>query len=126
MKNAVTQFANRFLQGTNRERAANALLIGALVLGVSIAALNGGNAPKAMAGIDSLKTWLTDFLTSTWTVTLAIIALLGAVWAGTHGKGWGSLTTIIVILAVAFLGPDMIVTIATKVGAPVEYLAPLY
>lgn len=93
-------------------------LVPLLVL-VSIGALNGGVAPTT--GVwTTLATFLRGMLQSDLVIALAIIALLGGIWQATHGRGYSFLMTVLSILAVGFMGPGIITTIATSTRPAAE------
>lgn len=81
----------------------------------TIGALNGGTALTASVW-DALKTWLQSMLTSTWLLVLTLITLVVCVWRLAHGQGYGMLSVILGILAVALIGPGFVTAAATATG----------
>lgn len=105
-----------------RSKSIATLAIGTAALLVTMGALNNGVAPTA--GVwDGLKTYANDMLTSTFTIMLAFIALIICVWQIAHGRGFGHVGTVIGILAVAILGPSVVVSAATATRAPESVVA---
>jgi hypothetical protein len=91
----------------------NAAMYGAPLLALMAAgAFNGGTAPTT--GVWTvIVTTMTDILKSDFSLGLAIAALIGAVWALVQGKGFGLLMTVISVLALAYVGPGIITSMAT-------------
>lgn len=89
-----------------------ALVAVPVLLMLSIAALNGGTAPTA--GIwDAIVTTIQGLLKSNLVIGLALVALMGGVWSIAHGGGYGFLSVVLGVMALAFIGPSVITTIAT-------------
>lgn len=81
----------------------------------TIGALNGGVDLTASVW-DALKIWLQSMLTSTWLLVLTLITLVVCVWRLAHGQGYGMLSVILGILAVALIGPGFVTAAATATG----------
>jgi len=104
------------------QRVTNSHLITALMLILctvfllsTIGALNGGVDLTASVW-DALKIWLQSMLTSTWLLVLTLITLVVCVWRLAHGQGYGMLSVILGILAVALIGPGFVTAAATATG----------
>lgn len=91
------------------------LIICTVFLMSTIGALNGGVDLTASVW-DALKTWLQSMLTSTWLLVLTLITLVVCVWRLAHGQGYGMLSVILGILAVALIGPGFVAGAATATG----------
>jgi hypothetical protein len=77
------------------------------------AAMNGGTALTASA-FDTVVTTLQSMLSSSWTIMLALIVLVVAVWQLAHGGGYKTVGLIIGVLALALVGPGFLTTISTS------------
>lgn len=100
-----------------REVTLGALALGAIILVGTMAALNGGTALTASVW-DGLKTTLQGMLGSTWVLALAMISLIAAVWQIAHGRGYGLLSVVLGLLAVAIIGPTFVTSVATTTQNP--------
>lgn len=90
-----------------------AVILVPVFLMMSIAALNGGVAPTA--GIwDAIVTTIQGLLKSNLVIGLALVALMGGVWSIAHGGGYGFLSVVLGVMALAFIGPSVITTIGTS------------
>jgi hypothetical protein len=78
-----------------------------------MAAMNGGTALTASA-FDSVVTTLRNILSSTWTIMLALVVLVVAVWQLAHGGGYKTVGVILGVLAIALVGPGFLTTISTS------------
>jgi hypothetical protein len=78
-----------------------------------MAAMNGGTALTASA-FDSVVTTLQGILSSTWTIMLALVVLVVAVWQLAHGGGYKTVGVILGVLAIALVGPGFLATISTS------------
>lgn len=87
------------------------MIVAFAVVMIGIGALNG-SALTASAW-DGLRTQLANMLTSTWVMVLALISLVASVWRLAHGGGYGMLSIVLGVLAVALIGPGFVTTIAT-------------
>ena len=101
---------------SDSSKVSAALLVGVLGLFITAGALNGGVALTASVW-DGLRTTINDMLTSTWTLALAFIALLVAVWQIGHGRGYGYLAVVLGLMATAIIGPGFVTSIATATRA---------
>lgn len=81
----------------------------------TIGALNGGLDLTASVW-DALRIWLQGMLTSTWLLVLTLITLVVCVWRLAHGQGYGMLSVILGILAVALIGPGFVTAAAKATG----------
>jgi multisubunit Na+/H+ antiporter MnhG subunit len=100
-----------------RSKSLAVMVVGTAGLLVTMGALNGGTAPTA--GVwDGLKQYANDMLTSTFVIMLAFIALIICVWQIAHGRGFGHVGVVIGILAVALLGPSVVIAAATATRDP--------
>lgn len=105
-------------QSSSTDLAAT-MIITAVVLLATLGALNGGTA--VTGGVwDDLVSTLKDLLTSSWVIALAFVALVAAVWQIAHGRGYTALATILGLLAVALIGPDMAISISTTTHSPMS------
>lgn len=100
---------------SNHLITATMLILCTVFLLSTIGALNGGTALTASVW-DALKTWLQGMLTSTWLLVLTLITLVVCVWRLAHGQGYGMLSVILGILAVALIGPGFVTAAATATG----------
>ena len=95
---------------------------GAIAIGLPLAlvgfvgTMNSGQA-LTNSSFDAVVTTLNGILSSTWTIMLAVIVLIVAVWQITHGAGYKTLGLIIAVLAVAIIGPSMITSLAKAMPA---------
>jgi hypothetical protein len=103
MKTSKLQQGGKFLVAA----AAPIVLVGAC------AAMNGGTALTASA-FDTVVTTLQSMLSSSWTIMLALIVLVVAVWQLAHGGGYKTVGLIIGVLALALVGPGFLTTISTS------------
>lgn len=94
-----------------------ALLASTILLLASSAALNGGTALTASA-FDGIVNTIKGLLTSSMVLSMALVALFAAVWQITHGKGYGMLSMVLGVLAVAILGPTIMTSVATATRDP--------
>jgi len=95
-----------------------ALIIGTVALLTSVAALNGGNA-LSVSAFDGIVTTIKGMLASTMVLSFALVTLFASVWQITHGKGYGMLAMVLGVMAVAILGPTIVVSVATATRNPV-------
>lgn len=93
------------------------LIVATIVCLVSVAALNGGTALVA-SGFDTIIATIKSMLASTMVLSFAFVALFASVWQITHGKGYGMLSIVLGVLAVAILGPAIVTTTATATRDP--------
>lgn len=93
------------------------LILATIVLLASAGALNGGTALVA-SGFDTIIATIKSMLASTMVLSFAFVALFAAVWQVTHGKGYGMLSIVLGVLAVAILGPAIVTTTATATRDP--------
>ena len=118
MKNSKMKFKPMNQQSSSTNLAAT-MIITAVVLLATLGALNGGVA--VTTGVwDDLVSTLKDLLTSSWVIALAFVALVAAVWQIAHGRGYTTLATILGLLAVALIGPDMSIAISTTTHSPIS------
>jgi hypothetical protein len=103
MKNPLINCAGQVLVAV----AAPVALLGCM------AAMNGGTALTAGA-FDAVVTTLRDMLSSSWTIMLALVVLVVAVWQLAHGGGYKTVGLILGVLAVALVGPGFLTTISTS------------
>lgn len=99
------------------------LILCSVFLLSTMAALNGGTALTASVW-DPLKTWLSGMLASTWVIVIVLVVLLACLWQLMHGRGYGMLSVVLGILAVALIGPGLVTTIATATGEVASITAP--
>lgn len=99
------------------------LMLGAMAVLLSAGALNNGTDLTTSVW-DSLSTWLTGMLSSTWVLVLAFIALIAAVWQLAHGGGYRGISLILGILGVALIGPGMVKEVAKANGEVASISAP--
>lgn len=85
--------------------------IPALVV-MTMGAMNGGTA-LAAGPFDVVLTTLTNILSSTWTLMLAVLVLVIAVWQLAHGGGYKTVGVVMGVLALALVGPAFLTTIST-------------
>jgi hypothetical protein len=78
-----------------------------------MAAMNGGTALTTSA-FDTVVDTLRGLLSSTWTIMLALVVLVAAVWQLAHGGGYRTVGLILGVLAVALVGPGFLTTISTS------------
>jgi len=107
----ATQPAGNMLSGLMLFAAPVAILLCA-------AAMNGG--ALTASNWDTMVTQLRGILTSTWVIVLLLIVLIACVWQLAHGGGYKSISFVIGILAVALIGPDFVVDLATAMPDPVQ------
>lgn len=114
------KFAQLKTQRLNNQTTTAAMVITMVVAGVVIASTLGAlNGTALTTGVwDALVTTVKGLLTSTWVLALAFIALVASVWQIAHGRGYGTVATILGLLAVALIGPGMAQSIATATHAP--------
>ena len=93
------------------------LVLAALGIVLTIGALNGGTALTA-GSFDSIVTTLKNYLKSTMVVSFALMALLASVWQIMHGRGYETLTVVLLVMLVAIVGPTIITGISTTVRVP--------
>lgn len=79
----------------------------------TMAAMNGATA-LTVGPFDSVVGVLTSLLSSTWTIMLALVVLVAAVWQLAHGGGYKSIGVILGVLAIALVGPTFLTTISTS------------
>lgn len=87
-----------------------ALVPAAIVM--AMGAMNGGQA-LAAGPFDVVMATLTDVLSSTWTLMLAVMVLVVAVWQLAHGGGYKTVGIVLGVLALALVGPGFLTTIST-------------
>jgi hypothetical protein len=78
-----------------------------------MAAMNGGTA-LAAGPFDVVVTTLRDILASSWTIMLALVVLVVAIWQLAHGGGYKTVGLILGVLAIALVGPGFLTTISTS------------
>jgi len=78
-----------------------------------MAAMNGGTA-LATGPFDVVVTTLRDILASSWTIMLALVVLVVAIWQLAHGGGYKTVGVILGVLAIALVGPGFLTTISTS------------
>jgi hypothetical protein len=88
-------------------------ILAPLAIAGCLAAMNGGTALTASA-FDSVVTTLQNILSSTWTIMLALVVLVVAVWQLAHGGGYKTVGVILGVLAIALVGPGFLTTISTS------------
>ncbi len=93
------------------------LILGMVTLLTTMGAMNGGTALAASVW-DALRTTLTGMLSSTFTIALAMVVLIVAVWQITHGRGYGTVGLILGLLSVALIGPGFVTTLSTSTREP--------
>jgi hypothetical protein len=105
----------KFLKDLTPQRVGYLLVaVGApLALLASVAAMNGGTALTAGA-FDAVVTMLQNMLKSTWTIMLALVVLVAAVWQLAHGGGYKTIGLILGVLAIALVGPGFLTTVSTS------------
>ena len=86
-------------------------------LAISAGALNGGTALTA-GSFDSIVTTLKGYLASTMVISFALMALLASVWQIMHGRGYATLSVVLLVMLVAIVGPTIITGISTTVRVP--------
>jgi hypothetical protein len=84
-----------------------------------MAAMNGGTALTTSA-FDAVVNTLRDLLSSSWTIMLALVVLVAAVWQLAHGGGYKTVGLILGVLAVALVGPGFLTTISTAMPTAVQ------
>lgn len=104
-----------FLKDMTVQRAAKLLVAVAAPIAVagSVAAMNGNTALTAGA-FDAVVTMLQNMLTSSWTIMLALVVLVAAVWQLAHGGGYKTVGLILGVLAIALVGPGFLTTVSTS------------
>lgn len=117
MKSFLKSFKAPTIKAPTDSQALAVLVLATTGLLVTIGALNGGTAPTASAW-DGIKTYLTEMLSSTWVIMLALVALVVCVWQIAHGRGYAHVATVLGILAVALLGPSLVTAAATATRDP--------
>ena len=105
-----------FLKDMTLERAAKLLVAVAAPIAVagSVAAMNGTNGALTTSAFDAVVTMLQGLLSSSWTMMLALIVLVAAVWQLAHGGGYKTVGLILGVLAIALVGPTFLTTISTS------------
>jgi hypothetical protein len=103
MKNSMMQHA-----GSNLVAA-----VGPIAIFGCMAAMNGGTA-LATGPFDVVVTTLRDILASSWTIMLALVVLVVAIWQLAHGGGYKTVGVILGVLAIALVGPGFLTTISTS------------
>lgn len=105
----------KFLKDLTPQRAGCLLVaVGApLAVLASVAAMNGGTALTAGA-FDAVVSMLQNMLKSTWTIMLALVVLVAAVWQLAHGGGYKTIGLILGVLAIALVGPGFLTTVSTS------------
>jgi len=94
-----------------------ALIVASVALLSTAGALNGGTA-LATSGFDIVVTTIKGLLTSTMVLSFALVALFASVWQITHGKGYGMLSMVLGVMAVAILGPAIVTSVGTSTRDP--------
>jgi hypothetical protein len=118
------QFASSRSNHSSTSASLGWLALGAVVICLSIGALNNNVALTASVW-DSLETWLAGMLSSTWVLVLALIALISAVWTLAHGGGYRGIALILGILGVALIGPGVVRQVAQANGEVASISSPL-
>ncbi|UVW30537.1 hypothetical protein [Massilia sp. H6] len=105
----------RLLQRIFLQRTGGALVAVAAPLAIAgcMAAMNGGTA-LAAGPFDVVVTTLRDILASSWTIMLALVVLVVAIWQLAHGGGYKTVGLILGVLAIALVGPGFLTTISTS------------
>ena len=105
-----------FLKDMTLERAAKLLVVVAAPIAIvgSVAAMNTGGTALTASAFDAVVTMLKNLLTSTWTLMLALVVLVAAVWQLAHGGGYKTVGLILGVLAIALVGPTFLTTISTS------------
>jgi len=105
----------RLLQRIFLQRTGDALVAVAAPLAIAgcMAAMNGGTA-LAAGPFDVVVTTLRDILASSWTIMLALVVLVVAIWQLAHGGGYKTVGVILGVLAIALVGPGFLTTISTS------------
>jgi hypothetical protein len=109
MNNPMFKHAGQFLVAV----AAPLAVLGCM------AAMNGGTALTTGA-FDAVVTTLRDLLSSSWTIMLALVVLVVAVWQLAHGGGYKTVGLILGVLAVALVGPGFLTTISTSMPSTAQ------
>jgi len=94
------------------------LILASFALLSTAGALNGGTA-LATSGFDIVVTTIKGLLTSSMVLSFALVALFASVWQITHGKGYGMLSVVLGVMAVAILGPAIVTSVGTSTRVPV-------
>lgn len=89
------------------------LALSTFTLLLGAASLNGG--ALVASSWDGLVTTVQDMLGSTMILSFAMVALLVSVWQIFHGRGYGALSLVLGVLAVAILGPAIVTGISSSV-----------
>ena len=105
----------KLLQRIFLQRTGGALVAVAAPLAIAgcMAAMNGGTA-LAAGPFDVVVTTLRDILASSWTIMLALVVLVVAIWQLAHGGGYKTVGVILGVLAIALVGPGFLTTISTS------------
>jgi len=105
----------KLLQRIFLQRTGDALVAVAAPLAIAgcMAAMNGGTA-LAAGPFDVVVTTLRDILASSWTIMLALVVLVVAIWQLAHGGGYKTVGLILGVLAIALVGPGFLTTISTS------------
>lgn len=105
----------KLLKDMTLERSAKLLVAVAAPIAVigCVAAMNGTTALTGSA-FDAVVNMLRGLLTSSWTMMLALVVLVAAVWQLAHGGGYKTVGLILGVLAIALVGPTFLTTISTS------------
>jgi len=105
----------KLLKNFSTDRAAGFLVSVAAPVAVlsCMAAMNGGTA-LATGPFDVVVTTLQGILSSSWTIMLALVVLIVAVWQLAHGGGYKTIGVILGVLAIALVGPTLLTSISTS------------
>lgn len=95
-----------------------AAVIPAAIL-MAMGAMNGGTA-LAAGPFDVVLTTLENVLSSTWTLMLAVLVLVVAVWQLAHGGGYKTVGIVLGVLALALVGPGFLTTVSTSMPNAVQ------
>jgi len=93
------------------------LALGTVAMVASVGALNGGKGLTASA-YAPLSATFSGMLTSDWVMVIALAAVIALIWELAHGKGWGRVSIVLGVLAMALIGPAVATTLATATREP--------
>jgi hypothetical protein len=103
------------MKNSMMQKAGSTLVAAAAPIAIfsCLAAMNGGTA-LATGPFDVVVTTLRDILASSWTIMLALVVLVVAIWQLAHGGGYKTVGVILGVLAIALVGPGFLTTISTS------------